>query len=356
MRQNSSEDSSLFSRDPFIDAKQLGKKAGPNYQMLFPNDHFEHTEFDIEWWYLTANLVSEQNEIYGLQWTLFRFRNPSTEETNSEWGSDQLYMAHASIHSIDEHFFSEKYARRKLGNAGNNADPFTLFIDNWEWKNNIGTNNLLPASLTFDAVSESGKKIRASLNLSNNGPLVKHGEDGFSVKSPNGKHASHYYSAPFIHMTGLFEIQDKTSEDVSSFRVLGDAWYDHEWTSQLLDNDTLGWDWMSLHLDNGDKLMAFRMRLDNQNDFVTGSYISKDGALTTLSPNDISLLPITFTRVNGKDMPLAWQLSIESKNMDLSIESVKTDQWNHASIPYYEGMVSISGTQGGKGFLELTGY
>lgn len=113
---------------------------------------------------------------------------------------------------------------------------------------------------------------------------------------------------------------------------------------------------MSLHLDDGSKLMAFRMRLNGQEDYITGSLISSDGNLRTLLPKDISLIPVSYTAVNAKELPLRWRLTVPSANIDIKVETLKKDQWNPALVSYYEGMVRIEGTHKGNGFLELTGY
>jgi predicted secreted hydrolase len=208
--------------------------------------------------------------------------------------------------------------------------------------------------------ADNKAKLEIQLNLTQSGPYVFHGQNGYSIKSANGKHASHYYSAPFIEVAGLFTFKNKLNESTSK-PVSGIAWFDQEWTSQLLDTDTQGWDWLSLHLDNGSKIMAFRMRLKNQPDYITGSYIDAKGQLTTLAPEDLSLSPESSTELTMADgsiksVPLIWKLRIPSKDIDLVIEALKKDQWNPALISYYEGMVSIKGSHLGKGFLELTGY
>src|SRR5580693_164383 len=41
---------------------------------------------------------------------------------------------------------------------------------------------------------------------------------------------------------------------------IGQAWMDREWSSQPLAADQTGWDWLSLHLNNGEKLMLYRLR------------------------------------------------------------------------------------------------
>ena len=362
-------------------ASNMGKKADPDYRMSFPQDHGKHDQFDIEWWYLTANLQDEAGDPYGLQWTLFRFKNPrpsssqaeannsssslknspvtlneSTVSLDKKWHNDQIYMAHASIHSLDTHWFSEKFARGGVGNAGLTALPLNLFIDDWQWLNSDGDIGLFPSTLTFSATDTSKPNAEASatFTLNQTGPLVQHGDNGFSVKSNSG-HASHYYSAPFISIEGeLTQAIDTVT--TAPIKLKGQAWFDKEWTSQLLDTGTQGWDWLSLHLDDGNKIMAFRMRLKNQDDYVTGSYITSTGEQITLQPGDLTLQPVSVKKVDGRQLPLIWKLIIPSKKIDLTISTLKDKQWNNAAVPYYEGMVKIEGSHGGVGFLELTGY
>ena len=362
-------------------ASNMGKKADPDYRMSFPQDHGTHDQFDIEWWYLTANLQDEAGDPYGLQWTLFRFKNSrprssqgegnnsssslknspitlneSTVSLDKKWHNDQIYMAHASIHSLDTHWFSEKFARGGVGNAGLTALPLNLFIDDWQWLNSDGDTGLFPSTLTFSATDTSKPNAEASatFTLNQTGPLVQHGDNGFSVKSNNG-HASHYYSAPFISIEGeLTQAIDTVT--TAPIKLKGQAWFDQEWTSQLLDTSTQGWDWLSLHLDDGNKIMAFRMRLKNQDDYVTGSYITSTGEQITLQPGDLTLQPVSVKKVDGRQLPLIWKLIIPSKKIDLTISALKDKQWNNAAVPYYEGMVKIEGSHGGVGFLELTGY
>ena len=362
-------------------ASNMGKKADPDYRMIFPQDHGTHDQFDIEWWYLTANLQDEAGDPYGLQWTLFRFKNSrprssqaegnnsssslknspvmlneSTVSLDKKWHNDQIYMAHASIHSLDTHWFSEKFARGGVGNAGLTALPLNLFIDDWQWLNSDGDTGLFPSTLTFSATDTSKPNAEASatFTLNQTGPLVQHGDNGFSVKSNSG-HASHYYSAPFISIEGeLTQAIDTVT--TAPIKLKGQAWFDKEWTSQLLDTGTQGWDWLSLHLDDGNKIMAFRMRLKNQDDYVTGSYITSTGEQITLQPGDLTLQPVSVKKVDGRQLPLIWKLIIPSKKIDLTISTLKDKQWNNAAVPYYEGMVKIEGSHGGVGFLELTGY
>ncbi|MFT6702249.1 MAG: putative secreted hydrolase [Pseudomonadales bacterium] len=376
--------------------ENLGKKPDPNYVLSFPKDHYSHDDFDIEWWYLTANLKDEAGNSYGLQWTLFRFRNPAMSEfeeaesdkkegvLESPWNNEHFYMAHASVHSASSHWFSEKLARGNVGNAGLEQYPFKLFIDEWQWSNNLSNNEpsvneptvieptvnepginepgsagLLPATLVFnaqlinsDGTTPNQQQLNVTLNLSNTGPYILQGDKGYSIKSADGQHASHYYSAPFIQAEGKLSFSNSNI----STSVTGNAWFDQEWTSQLFDSATLGWDWLSLHLDNGDKIMAFRMRLEGQPDYITGTYINAIGESQILLPNDMSLAPVESTIVGNKTLPLLWTLEIPQRDILVNIKSIKNDQWNPALVAYYEGVVAVTGSHAGKGFIELTGY
>ncbi|MDT0628937.1 lipocalin-like domain-containing protein [Alteromonas sp. W364] len=347
-----------------IPSQSLGKKANPDYKIAFPQDHGSHNDFDIEWWYLTANLDGDNGLEYDIQWTLFRFRIPSEE--GKVWGNEHTFMAHASVHSGEQHWFTEKFARGGLGIAGvTKQSPFALYIDDWLWQNNLGQRGLLPADLDFslklidpDKINQNvspsdSSTLSLSLQLKNKGPYILQGDQGYSIKSGSASHASHYYSAPFIDVEGYVQM---SGIDTVAVRVKGQAWFDQEWTSQLLDQNTLGWDWMSLHLDDGSKIMAFQMRLANQNDYITGTFIEADGSSQTLKGSDISLVALNNTRVGNKTFPLSWHLRIPHREIDITVESKKQDQWNPALFPYYEGAVNISGSHSGEGFLELTGY
>ncbi|MFC4700563.1 lipocalin-like domain-containing protein [Glaciecola siphonariae] len=369
----------------FLSAK--GTKADPAYVIALPQDHLPHPDFDIEWWYLTANLEDEQQQEYALQWTLFRFTNAQQQDS---WHIGQTFMAHASLHTPNAHFFEEKFAPGGLGNAfvalhqqadeastklavNTNTelgDFFTMQIDNWRWQGVNPDATMFPAKLSAsirpnrqanagaDEYSSINSSVNIEMRLTPAGPFIMHGENGYSVKSKEGKHASHYYSLPFIDIEGSIELLDATVETAQkrTIKVKGKAWYDHEWTSTLLDASTEGWDWMSLHLHNGDKLMAFSMRLNDDDNYQTGTYIRANGESVTLLPSDIKLTIKGYEDTSHGRFPLNWQVEVPSQGLSLEVNAVTFNAYNQARFPYYEGPVNVSGSHSGSGFLELTGY
>ena len=322
---------------------QVNTRVTAERELVFPKDHLPHTEHAIEWWYFTTNLHNPDRpeQMYALQYTLFRFNQGNSRE--NAWSDGQLYMGHLSIHTPLGHVFEERFARTGLAHAGVFSQPFTIRMDDWVWRSH--SEALLPARL-----SVSSQGVDVDLTLSSAGPLVLHGQDGYSQKSASGSHASYYYSQPFIKVTGHIQEAGKTS------KLVGDGWFDHEWTSQLIDASTAGWDWLSMHLDSGHKVMVFRMRLNEQPPHYYASYIEPSGTLRSLVPDQFSFVPIVQSHFKGRDFPSEWSLEIPELKIDITTKPQKQQQWNLGRFEYYEGAIDITGTHSGVGFMELTGY
>jgi len=194
------------------------------------------------------------------------------------------------------------------------------------------------------------------LNLQSKAGLVLQGEDGFSRKHPGGG-GSFYYSQPFLEASGELTL------DGLKIPVSGEAWLDREWGSQFLQPDQAGWDWFSLHLENGEKLMLFQLRQKpgvNQNEnFRSGSLMSPDGGTITLDPQPIQLTVLRETAVAGRTLPIRWQLDLPQVGRHLDIEALHPDQWMDVDFPYWEGVIMVTGKgpeNRGRGYMELTGY
>ena len=386
------------------------------YTVAIPRDHMSHPDFQLEWWYLTFVLSAEDGQEFGLQYTLFRFNTelnaPPSVKVNAEnsaevnannhiaknWTNGQQWMGHASLHTAEQHYFEERFASGGVGNAYVNQQPFTTVIDDWVWKaaqaevqtgaeskamfpsvlkvafgqssthHPVKTREKIPAT-SANSLSElndapSVSAVKVSLNLDTYGPFIKQGDNGYSKKTQDERLRSYYYSQPFINAKGTLNIEG------NSVRVTGKGWFDHEWTSHLANSEAMGWDWFSLHLDDGSKLMAFRMHAMNENMknstskhseiFTTASYIAKNGTKETIEQANVSITPTAYETINEgespRSVPTAWRIQIPEKDIDLFIRPFKENQWNNSLFPYYEGRVEIKGSHSGSGFMELTGY
>ena len=387
-----------------------------DYIVELPRDHKSHPNFQLEWWYLTFVLSAEDGQEFGLQYTLFRFNTeldaPQSTKANAEnsaevnannhiaknWSNGQQWMGHASLHTAEQHYFEERFASGGVGNAYVNQQPFTTVIDDWAWKaaqaevqtgaeskamfpsvlkvafgqssthHPVRINGKIPTTAA-DSLSElndapSVSAVKVSLNLDTYGPFIKQGDNGYSKKTQDERLRSYYYSQPFINAKGTLNIEG------NSVRVTGKGWFDHEWTSHLANSEAMGWDWFSLHLDDGNKLMAFRMHAMNENMknskskhseiFTTASYIAENGTKETIDQANVSITPMAYETINEGGVPRAvptiWRIQIPIKDIDVTVKPFKENQWNNSLFPYYEGRVEIKGSHSGSGFMELTGY
>jgi predicted secreted hydrolase len=308
----------------------------PAYRLRFPEDHGPHPEFRIEWWYLTAVLRGADGRDYGAQWTLFRTALAPGEAPG--WSSPQVWMGHAAVTTEDAHFSAERFARGGIGQAGVTAEPFAAWIDDWSM-----------AGPTLDAVTVTarGDGFAYRLEAVAEGPIVLHGQAGYSVKGPGG-HASHYYSQPFFRVSGMLRLPQ------GEVAVTGTAWLDREWSSQPLEPDQTGWDWFALVFDDGARLMAAQLR--GARPFTLGTLIAADGAATPLPDGALRLTPLRLHRVAGRELPVHWRIEVPGAGIDVIARAVNPDAWMETTIPYWEGPVRVSGSHAGMGYLEMTGY
>ncbi len=335
------------------DAGQGFARVEPGRALEFPRDHGAHPDYRIEWWYLTANLVDQAGRHWGLQWTLFRQALDPTPVTEG-WSSNQIWMAHAALTTPDGHFHEQRFARGGIGQAGvtdlARDGYFNAWLDDWEWRSDGAA--LLPARLDF---SVDGREV--NLTLEATGELVLNGDSGYSQKSAQGQ-ASYYYSHPHIRVSGSVD------DGADRHFLHGQGWLDREWSSQPLAENQQGWDWFSLHLDDGHKLMVYQLRHADGEHWRSGNWIDPRGTSRKLERAEIELRQLARREVETgrggrRELPLEWQLAIDGDARRLRIRPLYDDQWMDTAFPYWEGVVLVendAGEPAGIGYMELTGY
>ena len=310
----------------------------PDPSFDFPADHGPHPAYRIEWWYLTANLTGPNGTPYGLQWTLFR--SALAPDAGEGWTAPQLWMGHAAVTTPKAHFVAERLGRGGIGQAGAAAEPFEAWIDDWVLAGDMDE------SLTMSA---RGAEFAYVMTLTPEGPLVFHGDGGFSVKSAAGQ-ASYYYSQPFFAVEGVLTLPE------GEVPVTGQGWLDREWSSQPLAEDQTGWDWFSLSFEGGDKLMGFRLRQEDGGSYTSATWIGADGATTAYPDGALVATPLAEAEVAGRAVPVRWRLELPERDLDVEVEALNAGAWMDTSVPYWEGPVTVTGSADGVGYLEMTGY
>lgn len=328
------------------------KTARPGWHYDFPRDHHAHREFKTEWWYFTGNVDDENGARFGFEVTFFRqgVRPPAQQPTaQSRFIVGDLKFAHFAItDAAGKRFrFEQKTSRGAFAEAGFDDANRIAWIENWSLT--------LNADGSFDLSAASGE-ARAALHLVPAKPPVVHGENGVSAKASGDAHASHYYSITRLNTSGELRI------DRIAHRVHGESWFDHEWATNQLAPEQVGWNWLGVQLSNGCELMLYQMRLRNGaiDPASSGTLVQRDGSGLHLAASAFRMQPIRFwkSKTSGAEYPIAWHIEIPDQKLDLTVSPIVDEQeLTLGPLTYWEGAVDVNGSEvRGRGYLELTGY
>jgi predicted secreted hydrolase len=340
----------LFSGTPQIlaDAPRYAPVT-PGHALHFPADYGSHPEFRTEWWYVTGWLTTAHGESLGFQVTFFRSK-PAVDDANpSAFTARQLLIAHCAL-SDPKHgrvWHDQRIRRAGLGLAEAQVGDTRVSMDRWSLERDAAT---------YKTVIDA-EDFGFELSLRETQAVLLNGEDGFSRKGPGPTVASYYYSMPHLEVTGSIARQGERDA------ATGEAWLDHEWSSEYLDDEAVGWDWVGINLDDGGAMMAFRIR-DAQGGahWAGGTLRNAEGRAQVLQPDDLEFRAgrsWTSPRT-GITYPVAWQLRMGTREFDLS--PLMDDQENDSRLStgaiYWEGAVRVSERRRsvGRGYLEMTGY
>src|SRR6266478_1696588 len=98
------------------------RTALPGYRYEFPRDHFNHPDFQTEWWYYTGNVRSAEGRHFGFELTFFReaLSREAKKDSQSHWNVQDLYLAHLALSDLDGGQFHhrERVSRAGPGLAG----------------------------------------------------------------------------------------------------------------------------------------------------------------------------------------------------------------------------------------------
>jgi predicted secreted hydrolase len=334
------------------------KPALPGRTLTFPADHYSHPEFKTEWWYYTGHLQTESGRPYGFQVTFFRFgvrdRQTSASAEHPVIFTD-LYMAHFALSDIaaKKFLFRERINRGYGDKAGAATDRLSIWNEDWK--------------LTGDGeqhkIEITDRDAQLSLRLTSQKPPVLHGENGLSQKAAGEGRASYYYSLTRMRAEGVLSINGKTEQ------VRGLTWMDHEFGSNQLAEDQVGWDWFSLQLDNQTEIMLYLMRRkDGSIDpHASGTLARADGTTKHLKLENyrVEVSEHWKSPKSGAVYPMNWKVTIPSEQIELTLWPAFRDQELVTSrstrVTYWEGAVQVAGTVGGGsvsglGYVEMTGY
>jgi predicted secreted hydrolase len=342
-----------FAAEPKAQLQKDFRLALPGYTYSFPRDHAAHPEFRTEWWYFTGHLRNPQDVNFRFGYELTFFRNalrakPITEK--SSWSLRDLYFAHFAITDISQKkfFHSEKVNRGALGLAGAETNRVNVWVEDWKLRAEKDR-------WILDAQADHGS---IHLQLTPKKKEVIHGTKGVSQKAQEVGRATHYVSFTRLETSGTIQVGKERLE------VVGQSWYDHEFGSNQLTEEQVGWDWFSLQLDSGEELMIYLLRKKNGcfDLASSGTWIDRSGATTHLELKDISVLSVDQWKgpQSRAVYPSRWEIRIAKCKVSVLVEPVLKDQELRLKEPvtmkYWEGACRVTGSHSGRAYVELTGY
>ncbi|MCA9321926.1 MAG: carotenoid 1,2-hydratase [Planctomycetes bacterium] len=322
----------------------------PPLTLIFPQDHGPHRDQQIEWWYFTGNLEADDGRTFGFQLTFFRI-GLVAEASNrqSAWAATEQYMAHFALTDAEGQAFlaHERTARGALGLAGAQADPFRVWTETWSASSEGSSYFPLRLRAAADEVS-------MDLSLTTDRAPVLQGDGGYSAKGGDPGNASAYVSFTRLDIQGRLVLG---GEPVA---VRGLGWMDHEWSTSVLGTDLAGWDWFSLHLEDGRDLMIYLLRRKDgtSSPFSAGTLVEASGAVRALGPDDFEVLVHDHwtSPETGARYPAHWTLSVPSARLTLNLKPRIAAQELVFGMSYWEGAVQSTGGLAAQGYVELVGY
>jgi predicted secreted hydrolase len=324
--------------------------------LTFPEDFGAHEDFRTEWWYYTGNLQTPEGRHFGFELTIFRVSLlPPTVELpeDSGWYNRSVYFAHFALSDIASEKFHafERYSRPGPGLAGAQSEPYRVWLEDWSITEN--------AAGVYD-LQAAQAEIALELTLTDQTGVVLHGENGYSRKGQDKTNASYYYSQPRLSADGFLQVAGVR------YPVSGLAWKDHEFSTSVLDENQIGWDWFSLQFEKGPALMLFQLRERDggTSDASSGTFVDVHGISQPLQSADFEIAVLDEWRSPHTEgvYPAAWEIRIPRLNCQLEVKPWMSDQEiTFPAVTYWEGAVHFEGTCNGimtrgNGYVELTGY
>jgi predicted secreted hydrolase len=318
-------------------------------ELSFPRDHGAHVQYRTEWWYITGWVSDDAGGEIGVQVTFFRNRPEVQEHNPSAFAPRQLLFAHCAIADVrlGRLRHDQRAARAGLGLADVETGNTRVWVEDWSLQ-------LTPGGYVARV---SARDFDMALTFKPTQSILLEGNRGFSRKGPKPAQASYYYSQPHLAVSGTIAIQGRMRQ------VSGEAWLDHEWSSEYLAPEAAGWDWIGINLADGGALMAFRIRNRDGGDLWAGGTLrDASGRTRVFAPHDIRFQPLRSWRSPRTNAEYPVAMEVTAGPIKLRLDPLMPDQEldSRASTGtiYWEGAVRAmqDGAEAGRGYLELTGY
>ncbi|HVH99096.1 MAG TPA: lipocalin family protein [Enhygromyxa sp.] len=304
--------------------------SSPREPLITPSADGVQPEHRCQWWYWSGQLSTRAGRRYGFQLAFFA----AEAMRGVLWGQ----MAHWALVDVDGGRFASG-SRVWLGAPRRIEGRFALESPRGEVSAFGGDGR--------DRVQLELGELSLDLHA-RGGPVVPH-YDGRAHAYAFGGY-TFYYSRP--RMLGSGQLRRGSLRE----EVEGEVWFDRQYgelSCALLE----GWQWLSIHLDDGGQIMVFAFNREHGERFA--SLTDASGHTRWLGPAEFQLAALEHWRSprSGVEYPCAWRLQTDAHELEvrtgvLAQEMNGRGWWGPV---YWEGACEVSGSHRGRAYVELLG-
>ncbi len=312
--------------------------TAPQPLVFLPEDEAPH-DVSVEWWYFNGLLTDGRGREYSFHYVTFK-------GARAEAAVPHLLQASLGLNEAAEHLTGEQVV---FGVLDEEAAGIDISVNGWQM-----TGDGQVYRLVFDLAEYS-----IELDTVPTKPPVLH--RGIGLVSLGSVGDLYYYSRTRLDVIGTLAVAGEQRT------VTGTAWMDHQWGE--VEGQRVGWDWVSLQLDDGSDLMAIQVWDPSDKTPITGyaTLVPDNGPALVVAQEDLSITSgDTWTSpVSGITYPSGWTVIIPSLDLRLDLAPVLMDaefaDSRYIPAAYWEGEVRVTGMRqgrsvSGRGFVELVGY
>ena len=323
-------------------------------QVAVPPDDAFLPEEQVQWWYWSGHLQTDEGRRFGFEVVFFTFYNFPLLR-------DQL--VHAAITDVDANSFAfEEFVEFLLPPRLRDAFKFSSGKGNKVTASGSDVKDPRPTEAVHRDHLHSEVRGRYVLDLDLETKTVAVHCDGGPVTYAGGGF-TYYYSRPLMQASGTLTI------DGRPHHVTGTAWFDRQY-GELFQAVCDGWQWFAIQLDDNTQIMISDYRGTNAASSM-GSTTDASGLTRRLHQDEfnVQILGYWTSPATGIVYPSGWEVTVRGQTFN--IQPLVKDQelagkhriwfgllWNMGWVgpEYWEGCCSVTGDVSGKAYVELNGF
>ncbi|MBR0568745.1 carotenoid biosynthesis protein [Azoarcus sp. L1K30] len=307
----------------------IGPVSLPNDDAFLPNQ-------DVQWWYWTGHLESEEGRRFGFEVVFFSFDSFLVMR-------DQLTQVAITDVDADRFRFGEHLA---LHLPRRTAKRFDLSAGPGDIIRAVGDDRVDRLHSEVD-----GYVLDLELEASKE-PVLHYGGDAHPYRFGG---YTYYYSRVRMQTRGTITVDGKT------YHVKGSSWFDRQY-GELYQAIVKGWQWFAIELDDNRQIMLYDILGKSNKVERAGSITDADGNTRALAGHQfqVEVLGRWTSPHTGCVYPSGWRVIVEGETFD--VQPLVRDQElraTHGLWPgpeYWEGAASVGGGSQGKAYVELNGF